>query len=169
MPKPGTRLLAIAAALAAVMALVALPADAATRSEQSHRRTAAHASPKKHRTQRAHRAKRPQREKQARGSVSGSGTGCLPAILRTRLAQIAQQFGPVQVVSAHRSGATMPNGRTSFHASCRAVDFNPPRGKYTEVANWLKANHDGGVGTYSCGMHHIHIDNGPRVRFHHCQ
>ena len=32
----------------------------------------------------------------------------------------------------------------------------------------MKRNHSGGVGTYSCGMHHIHIDNGPHVRFHHC-
>ena len=63
----------------------------------------------------------------------------------------------------------MPNGRASFHASCRAVDFKPPRGKYTQVASWLKSNHGGGVGTYSCGMHHIHIDTGPRVRFHRCQ
>jgi hypothetical protein len=57
----------------------------------------------------------------------------------------------------------------SYHASCRAVDFNPPRGKYQQVASWLKANHRGGVGTYSCGMHHIHVDNGPAVRFHKCE
>jgi hypothetical protein len=57
----------------------------------------------------------------------------------------------------------------SYHASCRAVDFNPPRGKYQQVASWLKANHRGGVGTYSCGHHHIHIDTGPAVRFHKCE
>ncbi len=63
----------------------------------------------------------------------------------------------------------MGNGRASFHAPCRAVDFNSPRGKHSQVVAWLKSNHGGGVGTYSCGMHHIHIDNGPKVRFHHCQ
>ena len=44
----------------------------------------------------------------------------------------------------------------------------PPRGKYRQVASWLKSVHGGGVGTYSCGMHHIHIDSGPRIRFHKC-
>lgn len=102
-------------------------------------------------------------------SEAGSGTSCLPGALKSRLAEIRKKFGPVQVLSTYRAGARMPNGRTSFHASCRAVDFNPPRGQYSKVASWLKANHGGGVGTYSCGMHHIHIDNGPRVRFHHCQ
>ena len=73
------------------------------------------------------------------------------------------------MISAHRPGARIAgSGRMSYHASCRAVDFNPPRGKYQQVASWLKANHRGGVGTYSCGMHHIHIDSGPAVRFHKC-
>jgi Peptidase M15 len=100
------------------------------------------------------------------GDASGS---CLPRGLKSRLAQIKRKFGAVSIISTYRAGARMPNGRVSYHASCRAVDFNPPPGKYREVANWLKANHGGGVGTYSCGMHHIHIDDGPRVRFHHCQ
>ncbi len=98
-----------------------------------------------------------------------ASSSCLPSELKARLAQVSKKFGKVSVVSTYRGGARMPNGRSSFHASCRAVDFNPPRGKYSQVASWLKANHGGGVGTYSCGMHHIHIDNGPRVRFHHCQ
>ncbi len=95
---------------------------------------------------------------------------CLPASLKRTLNQIEKKFGSVSIVSTSRPGARISgSGRPSLHASCRAVDFNPPRGKYTQVANWLKANHDGGVGTYSCGMHHIHIDNGPSVRFHRCQ
>lgn len=98
-----------------------------------------------------------------------AANNCLPRELKSRLAQVSQKFGKVQIVSTYRAGARMPNGRTSFHASCRAVDFNPPRGKYKQVASWLKSNHKGGVGTYSCGMHHIHIDNGPAYRFHHCQ
>ncbi|MEZ5818855.1 MAG: D-Ala-D-Ala carboxypeptidase family metallohydrolase [Hyphomicrobiaceae bacterium] len=98
-----------------------------------------------------------------------ASSSCLPSGLKARLAQVSKKFGHVQIISTYRRGARMPNGHPSFHASCRAVDFNPPRGKYSEVASWLKANHGGGVGTYSCGMHHIHIDNGPRIRFHHCQ
>ncbi|MEO1695295.1 MAG: D-Ala-D-Ala carboxypeptidase family metallohydrolase [Pseudomonadota bacterium] len=94
---------------------------------------------------------------------------CLPGVLKKRLAQIRKKFGKVTVISTYRRGARIRGtGRPSYHASCRAVDFNPPRGKYRAVARWLKANHSGGVGTYSCRMHHIHIDNGPRVRFHKC-
>jgi hypothetical protein len=100
--------------------------------------------------------------------LDASGS-CLPGELKSRLAQVSKKFGRVSIVSTYRGGARMPSGRTSYHASCRAVDFTPPRGKYSQVAGWLKANHGGGVGTYSCGMHHIHIDSGPRVRFHHCQ
>ncbi|MDX2158493.1 MAG: D-Ala-D-Ala carboxypeptidase family metallohydrolase [Hyphomicrobiaceae bacterium] len=100
--------------------------------------------------------------------LEASGS-CLPKELKSRLAQVRSKFGSVEIVSTYRGGARMPNGRSSYHANCRAVDFNPPRGKYSQVASWLKSNHGGGVGTYSCGMHHIHLDNGPRVRFHHCQ
>ena len=104
----------------------------------------------------------------ARRYSSGS-SGCLPGVLKTRLSQIRAKFGSVRIISAFRRGARIAgSGRRSYHASCRAVDFHPPRGKYRAVASWLKRNHFGGVGTYSCGMHHIHIDNGPRVRFHHC-
>lgn len=98
-----------------------------------------------------------------------ASSSCLPSALKSRLSQVSSKFGRVSVVSTYRSGARMPNGQRSFHASCQAVDFKPPSGKYSEVASWLKANHGGGVGTYGCGMHHIHIDSGPRVRFHHCQ
>lgn len=95
---------------------------------------------------------------------------CMPSALAAKLNQIRAKFGPVQVISAHRPGARIAgSGRRSYHASCRAVDFNPPRGKYGQVLAWLKSNHSGGVGSYSCGMHHIHIDTGPRIRFHKCQ
>ncbi len=98
------------------------------------------------------------------------GAGCIPAALRRTLNEVSRRFGHVEIISDHRPGATISgSGRPSYHASCRAVDFNPPSGKYEQVANWLKANHSGGVGTYSCGMHHIHIDNGPQVRFHKCE
>ena len=102
-------------------------------------------------------------------SRASSSASCLPGVLRKRLSQIRSRFGAVKVISTFRRGARIAGtGRRSFHASCRAVDFVPPRGKYRAVANWLKQNHFGGVGTYSCGMYHIHIDNGPRVRFHKC-
>lgn len=104
----------------------------------------------------------------AQPSMAAS-TSCLPGSLKAKLSQIRAKFGPISVVSAHRPGARIAgSGKRSYHASCRAVDFLPPKGKYRQVVAWLKANHSGGVGTYSCGMHHIHIDDGPRVRFHHC-
>lgn len=101
--------------------------------------------------------------------AASTSTGCLPGIIKSRLHQIRKKFGKVRVISSHRPGARIAgSGKRSYHASCRAVDFHPPRGKYRAVVNWLKKVHKGGVGTYSCGMHHIHLDNGPRVRFHHC-
>ncbi len=104
------------------------------------------------------------------GLAPSAEAACMPGALAATLQQIRSKFGPVQVISTHRPGARIAgSGRKSYHASCRAVDFNPPRGKYTQVVNWLRTNHNGGVGTYSCGMHHIHIDTGPRVRFHKCQ
>jgi hypothetical protein len=102
-------------------------------------------------------------------SVEAAGTRCLPAALKSRLSQIRSKFGRVRVMSTYRGGARIAGTRkASYHASCRAVDFMPPKGKYRQVASWLKSVHGGGVGTYSCGMHHIHIDNGPRIRFHKC-
>jgi len=96
-------------------------------------------------------------------------TSCLPGSVKTRLAQIRRKFGSIRIVSTHRPGARIAgSGKRSYHASCRAVDFHAPKGKRAAVVRWLKKNHKGGVGTYSCGMHHIHIDNGPHVRFHHC-
>jgi hypothetical protein len=101
--------------------------------------------------------------------AEAAGTRCLPGVLKSRLDQIRAKFGQVRIVSTYRRGARIAgSGKRSFHASCRAVDFVPPRGKYRQVANWLKQVHGGGVGTYSCGMHHIHLDNGPRIRFHKC-
>lgn len=98
------------------------------------------------------------------------GASCLPASIQAKFSEINQKFGPVRIVSAHRRGARVRGtGRPSYHASCRAADFHPPRGKYKEVLAYLRQTHGGGLGTYSCGMNHIHIDNGPRVRFHKCE
>ena len=105
----------------------------------------------------------------AKRASASSSSSCLPGVLKRRLSQLRSKFGAIRVISTFRRGARIAGtGRPSFHASCRAVDFLPPRGKYSAVANRLKQNHFGGVGTYSCGMYHIHMDNGPRVRFHKC-
>ena len=94
---------------------------------------------------------------------------CIPQDLKRTIAEVERRFGSVRVISTNRPGAKIAgSGRRSKHADCRAVDFTPPRGKYGQVASWLKANHNGGVGTYSCGMNHIHIDNGQNTRWHKC-
>jgi uncharacterized protein YcbK (DUF882 family) len=101
--------------------------------------------------------------------AQAAGESCLPPVLKTRLAQIRKQFGPIKVISTFRKGAKIRgSGKRSYHANCRAADFIPPRGKYKIVVRWLYANHEGGVGTYRC-MNHIHIDNGPNVRFSKCR
>jgi uncharacterized protein YcbK (DUF882 family) len=105
---------------------------------------------------------------QARGGATTSES-CLPGVIKSRLAQVRKNFGAIQVVSTHRPGAKIAGTRnTSYHASCRAADFVPPKGKYGVVTRWLYANHEGGVGTYTC-MNHIHIDNGPHVRWTKCR
>lgn len=102
-------------------------------------------------------------------SPAEANEGCLPSVLRTRLAQVRKRFGSANVVSTYRKGARIRgSGKASYHASCRAVDFVPPSGKYSAVVRWLYANHEGGVGTYTC-MSHIHIDNGPNVRWSKCR
>jgi uncharacterized protein YcbK (DUF882 family) len=108
------------------------------------------------------------------GAVPGTAaqaatTSCLPSSLKNRLSQIRSRFGSIKVISTYRKGARIRgSGKRSYHASCRAVDFIPPPGKYRAVTNWLYANHDGGVGTYSC-MNHIHIDNGRNYRWSKCR
>ncbi|MEL7544757.1 MAG: D-Ala-D-Ala carboxypeptidase family metallohydrolase [Pseudomonadota bacterium] len=92
---------------------------------------------------------------------------CLPGSLKATLSAMRKRFGAPIILSTHRPGATIRGtGRRSLHASCRAVDFHPPRGKYKAVLAWLKRNHNGGLGTYSGRHSHIHIDNGPRTRWH---
>jgi uncharacterized protein YcbK (DUF882 family) len=103
-------------------------------------------------------------------ATAHAGRDCLPDSLKQKLNQIEMLYGKVQVLSTFRKGARIAgSSQMSYHSSCRAVDFKPPPGKYQEVLSWLKANHKGGLGTYSCGMSHLHIDNGPHIRFHKCQ
>jgi uncharacterized protein YcbK (DUF882 family) len=102
-------------------------------------------------------------------SAEAASLSCVPSDLKQTLSQIQSQFGPVRVISTFRKGARIAgSGKPSYHASCRAVDFYPPPGKHAQVVSWLRSNHRGGVGTYSCGAGHIHIDNGPAYRWHKC-
>lgn len=90
--------------------------------------------------------------------VSGASTACLPPAIKAKLAKLS--VCGVQVVSAR---AARPGNRHSYHPSCRAVDFNV-RNRACAMArlrDW-----PGGLGTYSGTMSHIHIDNGPRYRWH---
>ena len=104
---------------------------------------------------------------EARGASTSES--CLPGVLKSRLSQIRSTFGKITVVSTHRPGAKINgSGKSSYHSSCRAVDFVPPSGQYSKVTRWLYANHEGGVGTYTC-MNHIHFDNGPHVRWSKCR
>ena len=108
----------------------------------------------------------------APASASASAStqlGCLPAAIQATLSTIRSKFGPIEIVSTFRPGARIAGSdHMSYHATCRAVDFHPASGSYGRVLSWLRANFHGGLGTYSCAMHHIHIDNGPNVRFNHC-
>lgn len=90
----------------------------------------------------------------------------MPASVANKLKEVERKFGKVTILSSCRPGAVVKkSGRPSMHRYCRAVDFNPPRGKYRQVANFLKSTWRGGVGTYSGRHHHIHIDDN-RGRWH---
>ncbi|MFT5510601.1 MAG: hypothetical protein ACI89J_003698 [Hyphomicrobiaceae bacterium] len=103
-------------------------------------------------------------------SRAEAALGCLSGSLKSMLRQIETRFGNVRVISTFRKNARIAGSvRRSYHASCRAVDFHPPKGKYSAVVGYLKRNFNGGIGTYHCNMHHIHIDNGPRTRWRKCQ
>lgn len=81
-------------------------------------------------------------------STRAAQASCLPASLKVRLAQIRKRFGSVRIISTSRAHARISGTRyASYHASCRAVDIIPPKGKFGAVASWLRANHSGGVGT----------------------
>jgi hypothetical protein len=94
--------------------------------------------------------------------VKGGGNrkGLTPAALAL-LERIESTFGPVNVISGYRPGATIAGtGRISRHASGNAIDFDAGSRK-TAIVTWLIANHHtGGTMTYS-DMSHIHADIGP--------
>jgi Bacterial SH3 domain len=86
---------------------------------------------------------------------------CLTPPARVLLERIEEKFGPVQLVSTCRPGATIfGTGRPSKHANGNAIDFDAGSRK-EEIVEWLIANHhDGGTMTYP-NMDHIHVDIGP--------
>lgn len=99
----------------------------------------------------------------AAAEAHGASTSrsCLTSSARAALARVEARFGPMQIVSTCRPGATIRGtGKRSLHASGNAIDFNAGSRKGA-VLKWLIASHGGGVMTYR-GMSHIHIDVGPR-------
>jgi hypothetical protein len=86
---------------------------------------------------------------------------CLQPEIRALLEKVEDMFGPVEVISTCRPGATIAGtGRPSRHASGNAVDFEAG-GRKVAILRWLVANnHTGGTMTYA-DMNHIHIDYGP--------
>ncbi len=95
------------------------------------------------------------------GDAPEAPRACLTAPARALLDRIERAFGPVQVVSTCRPGATIARTwRASRHASGNAVDFKAGSRKAAMI-EWLIANHrSGGTMTYA-GMDHIHVDIGP--------
>ena len=72
-------------------------------------------------------------------------------------------------IDLSQRGTHRRNAQAQLSASCRAVGFHPPRGKYRAVVSYLKSNFNGGVSTYRCRMSHVHIDSRPRARWSKCQ
>jgi hypothetical protein len=102
-----------------------------------------------------------------RRSGPSTDRACLPAALKDVLATIETRYGPVRVISTHRPGARIAGtSHMSLHATCRAVDFHPPSGKYREVLAYLRASWKGGIGTYSGQHHHLHVDVGHAKHWH---
>jgi uncharacterized protein YcbK (DUF882 family) len=90
----------------------------------------------------------------------------MPKSVSEKLIEVEKIFGKISIISGCRPGATIKNtNRPSMHSFCRAVDFNPRKGTYNKVAQYLKNTWWGGVGTYSGYFNHIHIDNN-RGRWH---
>jgi hypothetical protein len=85
---------------------------------------------------------------------------CLSAKARALVDRIEGQFGPVQLVSTCRAGATIAGtGRPSQHASGNAVDFKAGS-RREAIVRWLVANHQGGGTMTYRDMDHIHVDIG---------
>ncbi len=86
--------------------------------------------------------------------AAAADTSCLPSSIRAKIATI-----PMRKIIATRAA----RANKSYHPSCRAIDFIPK--SYAQAMSALR-NWPGTVITYSGKLHHIHIDNGPRGRYH---
>lgn len=92
-------------------------------------------------------------------SASTSRT-CLTSDTQAVLNRLESKFGAVKIVSTCRAGATIAGTRTpSQHRYGKAVDFEAPSGRKSEVVKWLYANNRGLVMTYA-RMSHVHFDTG---------
>jgi hypothetical protein len=97
----------------------------------------------------------------ARGDGNSTSINCLTPPARAIILRIEAKFGPMEIISTCRPGATVRDtGRPSRHASGNAVDFIAGDRKGA-VVSWLIANYTGGgTMTYSDSPH-IHVDVGP--------
>lgn len=93
----------------------------------------------------------------------GASISCLSPRAKALWRHVTAVWGPMQVISTCRPGATVRRtGRPSRHASGNAIDFRAPKGRKAAVVEWLIRNHrSGGVMTYR-NHGHIHIDIGPQ-------
>lgn len=94
-------------------------------------------------------------------------TACLPAPLRTILADVAREFGEVTLVSTeflNTGNHYVGSARDRFHRDCEAADFrvdaDPAR-----VVGWLRGRPDvGGVAAYRNGVIHVDLDRAVAAR-----
>jgi uncharacterized protein YcbK (DUF882 family) len=86
---------------------------------------------------------------------------CLPNELRTVLADIAAQFGPVTVVSTTslRTDNHAPgSARTKLHLACKAIDFKA-QGRVPDMLSYLRSRPEvAGINSYRNGVIHIDVN-----------
>ncbi|MGP9820532.1 YcbK family protein [Salinarimonas sp. NSM] len=90
-------------------------------------------------------------------------TQCLPGDLTRVVAEVAERFGEVRIMSTHRTrGHNRRAGGAprSMHLACRAVDFRVAGSSRAVMAYLRDHPAVGGLKRYRSGL--IHIDNGDR-------
>ena len=100
----------------------------------------------------------------------GTKISCFPPELRMLLNTIAWHYGKeVKIQSGYRSkyhNMRVGGARRSFHMACKAVDIYVPGVNKYKLARYLRSLPGrGGVGTY-CNTSSVHIDVGPKRRWH---
>lgn len=86
---------------------------------------------------------------------------CLTSDTAAVLGDLEAKFGKVAIVSTCVTKNIAGTRKISFHSFGRAVDFDAPSGKKSEVVRWLHENEPVFVMTYS-DMNHIHFNTGQR-------